>query len=331
MPSVPGFYRISCTFRDNQGEGIQVSAERTVGYRPEEIQSPLTKQDDFDDFWRQTLNELADVAPEFVATRRQQFDSPTHGVYEVTMRSLGGVRVGGWYEKPRVTTHAPYPALLRVPGYGSDMRPSGISEPFAVFSFNVRGHGNSQADVSGTPEDFWIRGLDHKEGYYYQGAYADCVRAVDFLASRPEVDVDRIAVTGGSQGGGLSLVTAALDPRISLCAPDIPFLCDWVRYFKTSDWPEMNEWVKAKPERSWEKTLRTLSYFDTLNLADRIRCPVFLGLGLQDEVCPAATIFSVYNRLTRLKEYRVYPEAKHWVEAVHAQEQQRWMMDHFRD
>jgi cephalosporin-C deacetylase-like acetyl esterase len=156
------------------------------------------------------------------------------------------------------------------------------------------------------------------------------VRAVDFLASRPEVDRDRIAVTGGSQGGGLSLATAALDSRISLCAPDIPFLCDWVRYFKTSDWPEMNEWVKAKPHRSWEKTLRTLSYFDALNLADRIRCPVFVGLGLQDQVCPAATIFAVYNRLPVSKEYRVYPKAGHWVEAAHARDRQQWMLDNYR-
>jgi cephalosporin-C deacetylase-like acetyl esterase len=331
-PSIPGFYRVTCTFRGSGSDEAEVSAGKVIGYSPERIRSPLTRGEDFDSFWQRTLERLADVAPEFELKWQELFDSPTHEVYEVTMRSLGGVRVGGWYEKPtRGSANAPYPALLCLPGYGSNMRPTGSSDPVAILSFNVRGHGNSQADVSGMPEDFWVRGLDDKEGYYYQSAYADCVRAVDVLASQPEIDRGRIAVTGGSQGGGLSLVTAALDPRISLCAPDIPFLCDWVRYFKTSDWPEMNEWVKAKPDRSWESTLHTLSYFDALNFADRIQCPVFMGLGLQDEVCPAATIFSVYNRLLGPKECRVYPEAGHWVEATHAQDRRQWILSHFQD
>jgi cephalosporin-C deacetylase len=68
-----------------------------------------------------------------------------------------------------------------------------------------------------------------------------------------------------------------------------------------------------------------MSYFDTLNLADRIRCPVFLGVGLQDDVCPPATIFAVYNRISSPKEFRVYPRAQHWVGAAHDQERWRWM------
>jgi cephalosporin-C deacetylase-like acetyl esterase len=205
----------------------------------------------------------------------------------------------------------------------------------AILSFNVRGHGNSQEDVKGIPQNLWVRGLGDKDGYFYQGAYADCVRAVDFLVSRPEVDANRIGITGGSQGGGLSLATAALDPRIRLCAPDIPFLCDWRRYFRTTlmtdQWSEVDAWIKADGSRSLETTLRTMSYFDTLNLVDRIRCPVFMGVGLQDDVCPPATIFAVYNRITSSKEVRVYPEAQHWVGAPHDQERYRWIRERFDD
>jgi cephalosporin-C deacetylase-like acetyl esterase len=209
------------------------------------------------------------------------------------------------------------------------MLPTGTSDQMAVFSFNVRGHGNSQADVAGQPENFWIRGLEAPEGYYYQGAYADCVRAVDFLVSRSEIDATRIAVSGGSQGGGLSLATAALDQRISLCAPDIAFLCDWKRYFAITDWPEVNEWIAAKETRSWSSTLRTVSYFDTMNMADRIKCPVFFGVGLQDDVCPAATIFAVYNRIKTEKEFRVYPNTKHWVPKEHWDERDQWIRSGF--
>ena len=241
------------------------------------------------------------------------------------MRSLGAVRVGGWYQAPKAP--GPWPALLRVPGYTSSMRPIAIDEPVAVFSFNIRAHGNSQKDVKGQPEDYWVRGLDDKEGYFYHGAYADCVRAVDFLASREGVDQDRIAITGGSQGGGLSLVAAALDQRISCCAPDIPFLCDWRRYFKATDWPEVNQWVDAEPERTWDRMLGTMSYFDALNFADWINCPVLLSVGLQDAVCPAGTIFSVYNRIEADKQYWIYPDTNHWVEATHEQRRWEWLCE----
>ena len=246
------------------------------------------------------------------------------------MRSLGNVRVGGWYQKPKAAGQ--HPALLRVPGYTQAMFPmEEVTENVAILSFNVRAHGNSQQDIKGQPTDYWIRGLDNKEGYFYQGCYADCVRAIDFLQSREEVDASRIGVTGASQGGGLSLATAALDSRITACAPDIPFLCDWVRYFKTTESPEIHEWIAENPERTWESTLRTMSYFDVLNLADRIRCPVFLGLGLQDEVCPPATIFSVYNRLNvPKKEFHIYPKAGHWVGAPHHQLKRDWLWKQLR-
>jgi cephalosporin-C deacetylase-like acetyl esterase len=154
-------------------------------------------------------------------------------------------------------------------------------------------------------------GLENKQGYFYQGAYMDCVRAVDYLCSRDDVDQQRIAAWGGSQGGGLSLATAALDQRVDFCAADIPFLCDWVRYFQLTKWPEVDAWVEADDMRSWSRTLQTLSYFDTLNLADQIRCPTVLRIGLNDEICPPETIFSVYNRITARKSHLVSPDKGH--------------------
>ena len=322
----PGFYKVGCSFRSAGGE-VDLALSRMVGSSYGLIDSPLTREADFDSFWKATLGALAEVEPGFKMERKAGMDSETHEVFEVEMRSLGGVRVRGWYERPKGGGEGRVPALLRVPGYSSTMWPTGDGERVAYFSFNVRAHGNSQDDVPGQPENYWIRGLDDKEGYYYQGAYADCVRAVDFLVSREEIDGERIAVTGGSQGGGLSLATAALDPRIAACAPDIPFLCDWGKYFKASSWPEIDEWIAAKPGRTWGSTLRTMSYFDVLNLAERIRCPVLLSLGVQDAVCPPATIFSVYNRLRGEKSFRAYPEVEHSVTREHRELQRTWLLE----
>lgn len=158
----------------------------------------------------------------------------------------------------------------------------------------------------------------------------DCVRGIDFLCSRKEINKSKIAVFGGSQGGGLSFATAALDQRVSLCAPVVPFLAHWKKYFKTSDWPEMNEWIESKKERTWERTLKTLSYFDSMNLATRIQCPVFMGVGLQDPVCPPATNFAALNHTKGPKKYRVYAHANHSLGPTHQERVRDWIRENFK-
>ena len=320
----PGFYKgtLNCSWK-----GGRASQTVQVGYAPEDILPPLTKEADFQKFWDGSLAGLAKVDPRYRLIHQPKLSAGPNDVYEVRMRSYGDVRVGGWYEVPK--SKGPHPAMIRVPGYGANMKPVNLFTDVIVLSFNPRGHGNSQEDVKGKPGNYWIRGLDDKEGYYYQGAYLDCVRAVDFLCSRKEVDPARIAVKGGSQGGGLSFSTAALDKRISLCIPHIPFLTNWDLYFKTSHWPEMDRWIEAKESRTWASTLKTLGYFDTMNMAPWIECPVFMGVGLQDAICPPVTNFAVYNRLKGKKEFLVYPRAKHYVDKEFHSLALKWMRKRF--
>ena len=319
-----GFYKgtVTCAWK-----GGRVSQTVQVGYAPEDILPPLTKEADFKKFWDGSLARLAKVDPRYRLIHQPKLSKGPNNVYEVRMRSYGDVRVGGWYEVPK--SKGPHPAMIRVPGYGANMKPVNLFTDLIVLSFNPRGHGNSQEDVKGKPGNYWIRGLDDKEGYYYQGAYLDCVRAIDFLCSRKEVDPPRIAVKGGSQGGGLSFSTAALDKRISLCIPHIPFLTNWDLYFKTSHWPEMNRWIEGKESRTWGSTLKTLGYFDTMNMAPWVECPVFMGVGLQDAICPPVTNFAVYNRLKGKKECIVYPKAKHYVNKEFHSLAFKWMRRHF--
>ena len=320
----PGFYKgtITCSW-----EGGRVTKTVQVGYGPEKLLPPLTTESDFQKFWNESRASLKKVDPQYRLIHQPELSKGELNVYEVSMRSFGNIRVRGWYEVPK--SKGPHPVILRVPGYGGNMKPIARFKDMIVFSSNPRGHGNSQEDIKGKPSNYWIRGLDDKEGYYYQGAYLDCVRAVDFLCSRKEVDPERIAVAGGSQGGGLSLSTAALDSRISLCAPHIPFLTNWDLYFKTSHWPEMDKWIEAKESRTWQSTLKTMSYFDTMNMAPWIKCPLFMGVGLQDSICPPVTCFAVYNRVKGKKEYLVYPLAKHSVDKSHHQLVFNWMREKF--
>ncbi|MED5585062.1 MAG: alpha/beta fold hydrolase [Verrucomicrobiota bacterium] len=320
----PGFYRleVSCaTENETQTHSMQ------AGYAPEKILPALTSKPDLGKFWNHARRELEQVPPAFAVKHQEKLSKGKLDVYEVTMHSLDSVRVSGWYEVPKTT--GTYPAILRLPGYGQNMKPVALCDDMAVFSFNVRGHGNSQKDIPGKPQDYWIRGLDAKNTYYYRGAYMDCIRAMDFLISRKEVNRGKIAVIGGSQGGGLSLATAAMDKRVSLCAPAIPFLTNWEKYFRTTSWPEMNNWVAAKEHRTWQTTLETLSYFDTMNMAPWIDCPVFMGIALQDSICPPPTKFAVYNRIKAIKEYHVYPKANHSLGPQHRNLVFDWIRMHF--
>jgi cephalosporin-C deacetylase-like acetyl esterase len=117
----------------------------------------------------------------------------------------------------------------------------------------------------------------------------DCIRAVDFLFSREEVDKTRVAVEGGSQGGALSFATAALDnQRISLCVPAVPFLSDFRDYVRLAGWPtgELMQYMASRPDLAEEDVFRTLSYIDIKNLAPWIKSPVLMSVGLRDVTCP---------------------------------------------
>jgi cephalosporin-C deacetylase-like acetyl esterase len=304
----PGFFHVVCGFESTEKMPSSSESMR-VGYAPELLQMPLTAATDFWTFWQAAKDELADVAPQFNVIPQAMTTTDKVNLYLVEMRSVDNVLVRGWLSVPK--SAGPYPAVLRLPGYGSTMRPVTRFEDLIVFSFNIRGHGNSCNDVSGEPKDFWIRGLEDKSRYFYRGAYMDCLRAVQFLCERDEVDPKRIAVWGGSQGGGLSLATAALDERVALCVTDIPFLVNWVDYFELTDWPEMNKWIAADPQRTWSTTQDTLAYFDVMNMAPRIKSSVWMNIGLQDKVCPPTTELAAFNHIAGPKELRVFPNAGH--------------------
>ena len=323
-PVPPGFYIAQVALEGNGGyvlrqrHGFAVAPER-VAYQP-------TRPPDFDQYWARAKAELARVAPDYRLTPDPQRSTPKVNVYLVEMRSLGNVRVRGWYAQPRGKTNLP--AMLHVQGYGTVMEPSDLgNEDFAQFFLNIRGHGNSRDDVQPGFPGYLQTGIEDKETYIYRGAYMDCLRAVDFLTSRSEIDSARIGVMGTSQGGALSVASAALDPRIKLCLPDVPFLSDFRTYFQVARWPanEFNQYV-AQPGHTWDQVYGVLDYIDIMNLAPQVTCPVLMGVGLFDDVCPPAINFAMYNALqTRVKKYYLYPDSGHGLPQAQYDFRREWM------
>lgn len=324
-PPAAGFYRFKAALKIKDSDET-FSDSMTVGLSPLNLDPPVTRQPDFDQFWQKTLKDLEAVDPEYKVTLQTEKNRDKTDLYLVEMKSLGNLMVRGWLEVPK--NKGRYPALLRVPGYTSAMEPVNKFDDMVIFSLNVRGHGNSD-DVEGAPLELWVRGLDDKNDYFYRGTFMDCIRAMDFLQQHPKVDTGRIAVWGGSQGGGLAFVTASLDNRVSFCIADVPFLCDMKQYFKTTHWDEIDDWLAADPQRNFNNMLRTMTYFDTMNMTEKITCPVLMGIGLQDQVCPPSTSFAAYNKINSQKQYIVYPRAGHNLGPKHERFGYKWLRNHF--
>jgi cephalosporin-C deacetylase-like acetyl esterase len=331
-PPAAGFYQVTCTFT-RDGDKTPISQSRMRGYAPEKMVRPPKPPKDLRAFWDDTIAELATVAPQYKVELSPEWSTEQTDCFLVEMRSLGDVRIRGWFEVPK--SAGPHPVLLRVPGYTQGMKPTQSIPDMAVLSLNIRGHGNSTDDEPAYqwwgPGDYLLRGLDDPQKFFYRGAIMDCLRAVDFVASRPDVDTKRIAITGGSQGGMLSFTTAALDKRIALIAPDIPFVVDSMKGFEMTAWPGMvvRHWLGRDPKNTWERAGATFSYIDPKNLAGWIECPVLMGVGLQDTAASAPCAFAAYNQLRGPKEYRVYPEAGHSTPPEHEVVKMRWIREQF--
>lgn len=326
---VPGFYKAYVTFSN---ELVSKNSSFMFGYEPEKIVSPTDAQPDFVNYWQRAKKELAAVDPQYKLIKIDSLCSARRNVYLVEMRSLGNVLIRGWYSVP--AKPGKYPAILQVQGYSSTIIDSYVDygDDFIGFGLNIRGHGNSKDDINPGFPGYLQYFLTDKELYIYRGAYMDCVRAVDFLFSRAEVDTTRVAVEGASQGGALTFATAALNnTRISACAPQVPFLSDFRDYFKVASWPgnEFVNYVETEKKQTWDQVYYTLSYIDIKNLAPWIKAPMFMGVGLVDNVCPPHINFAAYNQVSSPKSYLVYPTSGHSLPDDFYKKKMEWIRARF--
>jgi cephalosporin-C deacetylase len=183
---------------------------------------------------------------------------------------------------------------------------------YAVLGVDCRGQGGDSTDgvvyPGGHRPGFMTQGIEHPRHYYYRYLYLDSVRALDWMAGQSFVDPSRIAITGVSQGGGLTLAVAGLSDRPKLAISEVPFLCHFRRSVELSPaypYKEIADWLRQRPELG-ERVWRTLGYVDGMNLAGRIRCKTYITVGLWDDICPPSGIFAAYNHITADKQLFVY-------------------------
>jgi cephalosporin-C deacetylase len=300
---------------------FDLSLAELESYLPEPTAEP-----DFDEFWAATLESTHrhDLAPSYTPA---DFLLDTVEVYDASFAGWNGERVAAWLLLPR-DRPGPLPAVVKLIGYGG-----GRSLPYdhlllcsagyALLVMDSRGQGGAgNPGVTPDPDPdpgtgqhpgFMTRGVSSPHTYYYRRFITDAVRAVAAAQAHPSIDADRVAVYGGSQGGGLALAAAALAPNVAAMVANVPFLCHFRRATQITDampYKEIATYLKVRRDKV-EETFRTLSYFDGLNFASRASAPAQFSVALMDEVCPPSTIFAAYNHYAGPKDIRVWPYNGH--------------------
>ena len=309
-------------------------------YRPD-----LAVPDDLDRFWSDTLAEARGHPLDATFTR---FDGglAVLDTYDVTFAGFGGSPVRAWLHLP-AGNRGPLPAVVEFVGYGGGRglaheRVLWAAAGYAHLVMDTRGQGSSWAvgdtpdpDATGAPSHpgFMTQGILDPRTYYYRRIYADAVRAVEAVRAHPAVDPARVAVTGGSQGGGMTIAVAGLVDGLAAIAPDVPFLCDFPRattFVDTDPYAEIARYLKTHRDHV-EQAYRTLAYFDGAILGRLATAPALFSVGLMDQVCPPSTVYAAFNHYAGLKEMREYRFNDHeGGGGFHDREKMRWLAERLR-
>ncbi len=296
-------------------------------------QPDLPVPDDHAQFWADTLAQ----AREYPLDAR--FDKVETGLtlvdtYDVRFAGYGGHEIRGWLRMPARREGGPLTTVVQFHGYNGgrglpiDTHLWWPLAGYAQLSVDTSGQGAGW-QVGSTPDPepgagpehagFMTRGVLSPQTYYYRRVFTDAVRAVEAARSHPELDPARVAVTGGSQGGGISLAVAGLLPDVSAVMADVPFLCAFPRAITLVDTDPYHEIVRfLRIQRDHlETVLRTLSYFDAAVLGRSARAQALFSVGLMDEICPPSTVYAAYNNYGGPKQISVYPFNEHEGGQVH--------------
>jgi cephalosporin-C deacetylase len=312
---------------------VDFPLEELWNYKP-----ARNSEEDFNEFWNETLeiskNEALNV----------ELKEISHYIKDINTNKLyydgfGGARIGGFYLTPK--KKGSVPAIIWFPGYGDNKNEvsfylSWVLLGYAVVAIDIRGQLGESIDNKAYPGPsaigYMTKGVVDKQDYYFRGVYMDCVKLLDFLETRKEIDMSRICVAGASQGGGLALAVSALDERPKFTLAEIPFLChyrraiEWAEEFKPITYIEFTAFIKRFPELA-DKMYSTLSYFDNMNLCDRIKNKTIMSVAMKDMVCPPSTNFAVYNNIKSDKDIDILEYWDHSWETVLKYEEKR--LEHF--
>lgn len=328
---MPGFLRCRVWTRY---EGRSVEGRATAAFTPEKIKPTAVLPNDFNEFWVKAKQANARIPMNTKLRLLPERCTDKVNVYEWNVQNFrSNSRLYGILCVP--VKPGKYPALLRVPGAGVRGYSGAIAEAEkGIITLDIGIHGipvtlEPSVYVSlgqGGLYRYQYQNWDNRDEVYYKRVYMGCVRAVDYLCSMEAFDGINLLVQGGSQGGALAIVTAALDNRVTGVVSFYPALSDLSGYEKgrAGGWPHLFR-RSLDSEEIKQKKLEVSSYYDVVNFARMLKVPVFFYLGYNDMVCPPTSTFSVYNTITAPKEIIIMEEAEHYAYPEHWSQALRWI------
>lgn len=302
-----------------------------AGEQLREYRSAVVAATDLREFWGGLLTTAAERA---APTTLHEVASTLAKlrVYDVEFSGALGHRVKGWLLVPRDAVE-PVPCVVTYIGYGG-----GRSLPHeftlwpstgvAVAVMDTRSQGWSDTvdpgvDLAPQVPGFVTQGITAASTHYYSRVFVDAARFVASVQQLPQIDASRVAVAGGSQGGGITIAAAALSTGLAPAAlkpeplvgalVDVPFWCDVYRaatMVDTAPYVELRNYLRARP-RDLDAVHTTLSYLDGSVLAAYAECPSLFGVGLMDDICPPSTVYAAYNAWAGPKQIEEYPFGDH--------------------
>jgi cephalosporin-C deacetylase len=328
----PGFLRCIATTTINNKTYRGLA---TAAFDPLKIAPTVANPADFNSYWEKAKADLSKIPIDARMTLIPERCTETVNVYHVNLQNFRvGTRLYGILCVPK--KEGKYPAILQVPGAGARPYTGDIANAEKGFiTFQIGIHGipvNMDVAVynnlmAGAFAGYWSYNLDDKDRYYYKRVYLGCVRANDFIVSLPQFDGKNLGVMGGSQGGALSIVTAALDPRVQFLAAYYPALSDMTGYLnnRAGGWPHLFDKNNLAFNNKKEK-IETVGYYDVVNFAKELKIPGYYSYGFNDETCPPTSMYASYNVITAPKELLIVQETGHWTYPEQTEKVTSWLV-----
>jgi cephalosporin-C deacetylase len=270
-------------------------------------------------FWATTLVEARAAA---WAPKYEPVDNGLRLVrtWDVVFSGFAGDPIHAWLHVPGGASDL-VPVVVRNQGYGGGR---GLSHQvslyplagYACLEVDTRGQGSGYL-TGDTPDPqgsgpahpgYLTRGILDPQTYYYRRVFTDAVMAVEAVKALPGVDASRVAVAGGSQGGGISIAVASLRDDLAAVLTDVPFLSDFHRGCEiavNAPYTELTKYLSIHRDQV-DQVFDTLAYFDVSVLAASAQAPALFSVALMDQTCPPSTVYAAYNAYGGSKEIRVY-------------------------
>lgn len=318
-------------------DGLKSAHHIKVGFSPEKLEPYVKEPADFVSYWKKAVKEDKKFPLTYTIEPVEKYTTDKMTCQLVKLQiTPDGKSMYGYLFIPK--GGGKYPAVMTPPGAGVKT----IKEPMrhryygegGVIRIETEIHGlhpelseeefAAERKVRGAYLDF---GLEDRDKYYMKDVYLGCRRFLDLLTSLPEWDGKNLFTQGGSQGGALAITTAMLDERVTGCVANHPALSDMTGYLgdKTGGYPHH---FRKNPGDATPEKIRTLEYYDVVNFARHLRCPVRLTWGYNDVTCPPTTSYEVYNVISSPKEALLTPINEHWTTTSTEYGHYEWIKAH---